>query len=117
MARKPTDEVQLKLRFQEGLRQRLEYLAARNQRSMNSEIIHALEQHVLSAEPSGEIFKLLAEPSGNQGAWQTKTLHELKEEREAQRNVQEQILQELKRMNAQLGAASSVGHVKKDKAS
>jgi plasmid stability protein len=85
MARKPTDEVQLKLRFQEGLRQRLEYLAARNGRSMNAEIVHALKQHVLLEE----------EPSGD------------REEREAQRSIQAQILQQLKIMNAKMGGAVS----------
>ena len=44
MARKPTDEVQLKLRFSEALRRRLEREAARNNRSMNTEIIHRLEE-------------------------------------------------------------------------
>jgi hypothetical protein len=43
MARKPTDEVQLKLRFSEALRRRLERAAARNHRSMNTEIIHRLD--------------------------------------------------------------------------
>jgi Arc-like DNA binding domain len=55
MARKPpsprtssgrrlTDEVQLKLRFQEGLRQRLERRARQNGRSLNAEIIHRLHE-------------------------------------------------------------------------
>jgi Arc-like DNA binding domain len=44
MARKPTAEVQLKLRFSESLRRRREREAARNGRSMNSEIISRLEQ-------------------------------------------------------------------------
>jgi hypothetical protein len=44
MARKPTDMVQLKLRFSEALRRRLEREAARNNRSMNTEIIHRLEE-------------------------------------------------------------------------
>jgi hypothetical protein len=44
MTRKPTDEVQLKLRFSEALRRRLERVAARNNRSMNTEIIHRLEE-------------------------------------------------------------------------
>jgi hypothetical protein len=44
MARKPTDTVQLKLRFSEDLRRRLEREAARNKRSMNTEIISRLEQ-------------------------------------------------------------------------
>ena len=44
MARNPTDEIQLKLRFAEALRRRLERAAADNNRSMNAEIIHRLEQ-------------------------------------------------------------------------
>jgi hypothetical protein len=44
MARKQSDTVQLKLRFPEKLRQRIEVAAGRNQRSMNSEIVHRLEQ-------------------------------------------------------------------------
>jgi Arc-like DNA binding domain len=44
MARKPTDTVQLKLRFPEAVRRRLEREAARNARSMNTEIIHRLQR-------------------------------------------------------------------------
>jgi hypothetical protein len=44
MARKLSDTVQLKLRFPEKLRQRIESTAGRNQRSMNAEIVHRLEQ-------------------------------------------------------------------------
>jgi predicted type IV restriction endonuclease len=44
MARKPPDTVQLKLRFSERLRRRLEREAARNNRSMNTEIIHRLQR-------------------------------------------------------------------------
>jgi hypothetical protein len=43
MARKPTDEVQLKLRFDEKLRRRLAREAERNDRSMNAEILLRLE--------------------------------------------------------------------------
>ena len=53
MARKPTDEVQLKLRFSETLRRRLERVAARNNRSMNTEIIHRLEES-LARDPTIE---------------------------------------------------------------
>jgi hypothetical protein len=44
LARKPTDTVQLKLRFSEALRRRLEREAARQDRSLNSEIISRVEQ-------------------------------------------------------------------------
>ena len=42
MARKPADEVQLKLRFAERLRAQIEKSAEKNQRSMNAEIIDRL---------------------------------------------------------------------------
>jgi plasmid stability protein len=44
MSRKPSETVQLKLRFPERLRQRIESAAARDERSMNAEIVHRLEQ-------------------------------------------------------------------------
>jgi Arc-like DNA binding domain len=44
MARKPTDTVQLNLRFPESLRRRLERAADANDCSLNSEIVHRLEQ-------------------------------------------------------------------------
>jgi hypothetical protein len=40
----PSQNVQLKLRFPEKLRGRIESAAARNERSMNAEIVHRLEQ-------------------------------------------------------------------------
>jgi Arc-like DNA binding dprotein len=43
MARKQTDTVQLKLRFPERLRRRIEAAAERNERSLNGEIVHRLE--------------------------------------------------------------------------
>jgi hypothetical protein len=43
VARKPTDQVQLKLRFDERLRRKLEHEAIRNNRSLNSEIVARLE--------------------------------------------------------------------------
>jgi thioredoxin-like negative regulator of GroEL len=44
MSRKPADPVKLNLRFTEALRARLEKHAARNNRSMNEEIIRRLEE-------------------------------------------------------------------------
>jgi Arc-like DNA binding domain len=44
MARKLTDTVHLRLRFDESLRRRLERAAESNKRSMNAEIIHRLEE-------------------------------------------------------------------------
>jgi Arc-like DNA binding domain len=43
MARKPTDTVQLKLRFSERLRRRLEQAAKHNDWSMNTEIVSRLD--------------------------------------------------------------------------
>ena len=44
MARKPAETVQLKLRFPEKLRSRIEAAALKNNQSMNSEIVARLEQ-------------------------------------------------------------------------
>src|SRR4051812_810016 len=44
MARKPHETAQLKLRFPESLRRRLEREAGRNKKSMNSEIVSRLER-------------------------------------------------------------------------
>jgi hypothetical protein len=44
MARKPSDQVKLNLRFTEALRLRLEKQAAKNNRSMNEEILHRLHE-------------------------------------------------------------------------
>jgi uncharacterized membrane protein YccC len=44
MARKPSDTVQLKLRFPEGLRRRLEREARRHGQSLNREIVSILEE-------------------------------------------------------------------------
>ena len=44
MTRKQSETVQLKLRFPEKLRLLIEAASSRNQRSMNAEIIHRLEQ-------------------------------------------------------------------------
>jgi hypothetical protein len=44
MPRKPADPVQLKLRFDEKLRLRIERAALRNNQSMNAEIIRRLEE-------------------------------------------------------------------------
>ena len=56
MARKPTDEVQLKLRFDEKLRRRLAREAERNDRSMNAEIVLRLESS-FRQEDTEQLFK------------------------------------------------------------
>src|SRR5262249_1141802 len=50
MARKTTDSVQLKLRFSEALRRRLEREARRQEHSLNGEIINRLEQSFRKSE-------------------------------------------------------------------
>jgi hypothetical protein len=44
VARKPTDTAHLNLRYPEALRRRLERAGKNNDRSLNSEIVHRLEQ-------------------------------------------------------------------------
>jgi Arc-like DNA binding domain len=44
VARKPTDTAHLNLRYPEALRRRLERAGKNNGRSLNSEIVHRLEQ-------------------------------------------------------------------------
>jgi hypothetical protein len=62
MARKPTDQVQLKLRFEERLRYFLEHEAARNNRSLNAEIIDRLEQSKSRLGLIEEVMVLLYGP-------------------------------------------------------
>jgi hypothetical protein len=56
MARKPTAEVQLKLRFTEALRRRLAKEAAANEHSMNAEIIDRLDRSFALSERLEELF-------------------------------------------------------------
>ena len=58
MTRKPTDLVQLKLRFDERLRRRIERAAERNECSMNAEIINLLEQSFEQVDEIEEIEKI-----------------------------------------------------------
>jgi DNA-directed RNA polymerase specialized sigma subunit len=60
MQRKLTDQVQLKLRFDEKLRRKLERAAERNDRSMNAEIVHRLERSLQDEEILTEIRNELA---------------------------------------------------------
>jgi hypothetical protein len=57
MARKPTDTVQLNLRFSEALRRRLERAAAGHDRSMNAEIVERLEQSFHVPDLSAAIYE------------------------------------------------------------
>ena len=58
--RKLTDLVQLKLRFDERLRRRLEKAAEKNDRSMNAEIVVRLERSLQDQEILTEIRNELA---------------------------------------------------------
>jgi Arc-like DNA binding domain len=53
-------EVKLNLRFSEALRRRLERTAARNNRSMNTEIIHRLESSLDQEELEQRLGPILA---------------------------------------------------------
>jgi hypothetical protein len=59
MVRKPTDEVQLKLRFDERLRRLLERAAEDNNRSMNAEIVNRLEESFKRAEQEKSIESIV----------------------------------------------------------
>ena len=66
MARKPTDTVQLKLRFPEALRRRLEREAKRNGRSLNSEILSILEGAFRQSDDVHQRAKAIAEALGEE---------------------------------------------------
>src|SRR5262249_48315860 len=57
VARKPTDTVQLKLRFLEALRRRLERAAKANDQSMNAEIVSRLEQSFWKEDDANRMAK------------------------------------------------------------
>jgi hypothetical protein len=64
MARKPSDQVKLNLRFTETLRLRLEKQATKNQRSLNEEIIRRLEES-FKREDLEELVDRMAEKLGS----------------------------------------------------
>jgi hypothetical protein len=57
VARKP---IKLQLRLDEPLRRRLERLAARNERSMNAEIIHRLEESIRNELTAAKMSEIIA---------------------------------------------------------
>jgi len=67
MARKKTDVVQLKLRFSETLRRRLEREAKQQKQSLNGEIISRLEQSFRKAEDTDLIARVLGGMFGATG--------------------------------------------------
>jgi plasmid stability protein len=66
MARKPTDTVQLKLRFPEALRRRLEREANKHGRSLNSEILAILEGAFRQSDDVEERAKAMAKALGDE---------------------------------------------------
>jgi hypothetical protein len=66
MARKPTDTVQLKLRFSEGLRRRLEREAKRHGTSLNTEIVSILEKAFHRSDDIQERAKAVAAALGDE---------------------------------------------------
>jgi hypothetical protein len=66
MARKPSDTVQLKLRFPEALRRRLEREANRHGQSLNSEIVRILEAEFQRSDEFHDRAKAIAEALGEE---------------------------------------------------
>jgi hypothetical protein len=64
VARKPTDTVQLKLRFSEALRRRLERKAKRQERSLNAEIIGRLDESFQKEREAESIADVLHAAAG-----------------------------------------------------
>ena len=62
--RKPTDTVQLKLRFSEAQRRRLEKEAQRHGRSLNAEIVWIISQALQRADDAEEIARSVTEAVG-----------------------------------------------------
>lgn len=65
--KKPTDTVQLKLRFPEGLRRRLVQTASANERSLNSEIVHILTSAVVDRDLM-DTYRVMAETAAEAAA-------------------------------------------------
>jgi hypothetical protein len=63
MARKPSDQVKLNLRFTEALRARLVKNADKNQRSLNEEIVRRLEES-FKGDDLEEFLERMAESTG-----------------------------------------------------
>lgn len=65
--RKPTDAVQLKLRFSKGLHRKLVEAAAANERSLNSEIVHILTGAVVDRDVM-ETYRIMAQTAAEAAA-------------------------------------------------
>jgi len=66
MARKPSDMVQLKLRFPEALRRRLEREARRHGQSLNREIVSILEERFRESDDADRHAAAFAEALGHE---------------------------------------------------
>ena len=66
MARKPSDMVQLKLRFPEALRRRLEREARRHGQSLNREIVSILEERFRESDEADRHAAAFAEALGDE---------------------------------------------------
>jgi HicB family len=66
MARKPTDTVQLKLRFPEALRRRLVREAARRGQSLNGYIVRILEEAFQQSDIVQQRAQAIAEALGDE---------------------------------------------------
>src|SRR5262249_46199294 len=75
LTRKLTDTVQLKLRFSEALRRRLERAAKANDQSMNAEIIQRLEQSFVEQDQK-QLMTSIAKESARKAAQTTLTILE-----------------------------------------
>ena len=67
MPRKPSETVQLKLRFPERLRVRIEAEAEKSERSMNAEIVHRLEQS-FEGDNRADLVKAVASEAAQRAA-------------------------------------------------
>ena len=67
MPRKPSETVQLKLRFPERLRVRIEAEAEKSERSMNAEIVHRLEQS-FEGDSRADLVKTVASEAAQRAA-------------------------------------------------
>ena len=75
MRRKPSETVQLKLRFPERLRVRIEAEAKKNDRSMNAEIVHRLEQS-FQRDDSVALVKTVASEAAQAAAYLVRDMTE-----------------------------------------
>ncbi|MDP5307582.1 Arc family DNA-binding protein [Paracoccus spongiarum] len=60
--RKPQDQDKFVLRLPDGMRNRLKMAAERNRRSMNAEIVDALDSHLLAMESYAKVIENSAVP-------------------------------------------------------